>query len=593
MKKKKMPQPLTITEIKELLKKNQSRGRLARAASHESRLRLHGTLNLDITDARSTGVALNDFLSWWEGVLSKPEKFQLFTQLFRFPIPTVAFLSKVFAALEKVYDGRNPVQQYDFILPEVEGDWQAYREEKKLSKFFRRTVFDTVVEGRINSLVVVDLPSEQSGDLPEPYPYLLNTEHIYDYSWNGESFDWVAWKVGEDQLAFFDAFFYRIFKIKGDKITDTVFETPHDLGYTPVCHMWADPINNVDTDIKESPISKYLEELDWMLAYLISKRVNELTAQYPIYWGYSANCDYINEDPQKGVFLKCKNGVLVDGVGNYILDHRTRGIEQCPACANRRLLGAGSMVRKPFPDVDENDIGVPVGVVPAESISLEYNQAEVERLKSEIFTGVTGAESESVNNKAVNEKQVGAIVEGKTQALKNLKSNLEQVQKWTEETICRLRYGTKVFKGVTVNLGTEFHLYTADDLLAQYQTQRKEGADAATLDRLWEDYLSARYRNDPIVMERQRILMHLDPFRHKTPKEVKDLGFVSPELLFLKFNLSSLVMRFEREQTNIIDFGSSIQFDSKIEKIKQTLISYGKEITDTATSIGATSGNEQ
>jgi hypothetical protein len=237
------------------------------------------------------------------------------------------------------------------------------------------------------------------------------------------------------------------------------------------------------------------------------------------------------------------------------------------------------MVRKPFPsDPNMKDIGDPVGVVPAEAVSLEYNQQEVRRLISEIFTGVTGAENEAINDKAVNEKQVGAIVDSKTQCLKNLKKNFEAVQKWTEETICRLRYG-QVFSGITVNLGTEFHLYTADDLLSQYQAKRIEGADASTLDRLWDDYLSARYRNDPIILERQRILSNLDPFRHKTPQEVKDMGLASPEMLYLKFNFSSLIMRFEREQTSILEFGSAISFSSKIERITKILIDYAKEST--------------
>jgi len=576
-----MPQPLTTLEIRELLKSKKNRDRLARAARHEARLRLHGTLNLAQGDALAAGVAVTEFLNWWEGVLSKPEKFNLFCVLFRFPLPTVAFTEKIFAALEKVFDGRNPVQQYDFNAPEAAQDWQVYREMKKLPGFFRRKVFDTLVEGRVNSLVVVDLPQEQEGDLPEPYPYLLNIEAVHDYEWDGEAFRWIAFPLGEDRMAWFDQTHYRIFKLKGKGSTEIVgveTEIPHDLGYTPVRWMWTDPVSNATTDLKESPLSKHLGELDWLLAYLISKRVNELTAQYPIYWGYAPKCTFVQEDRDRGIYLQCHVGFLRDGSGQYQVDGRTGALHRCPVCSKSKLLGAGSFVGKPMPKQDEKDLGDPVGVVPAENVSLEYNSQEVDRLRKAIFIDVTGAENEAVNDQAVNEKQVGAIVDAKTQALINLKPNFESLQKWTEETMARLRYGQRVFMGATINLGTEFHILRADDLLTQYEDRRKAGANASVLDRLWEDYLAARYRFDPIMQQREKILLHLDPFRHKTADEVKNLGTAPPELIYLKFNFSTLIARFEREHGDLTTFASqALDFNKRIEIVTEILIQYVEE----------------
>lgn len=575
---------LNINQIRERLKSQSEAGEIRRAVDHEARLRLHGTLTLNQAHGQSK-TGLTRFLEWWQGVLNNDDKFGLFTSLLTFPLPTVAFTGQIFAALEKVFDGRNPVQQYDFTTPEIEADWQQYRDQKRLADFIRKNVWDTAKEGGINSLIVVDLPTEQTGTLPEPYAYLLDFDDVIDYEYEDGEFEFIAFETEIDDvdcIAWFDPFSYRIFSVKkgSREIVDTLIDVPHTLGRTPVQFMWDDAICIDEEEIKESPLSKWLGELDWLLGYKVSKRVNEMVAQYPIYWNYAINCDYELSTPENGVLEQCHGGFLRDGSGNYILEpmrNGRRGIAKCPRCAKARLIGPGSMVEKPFPDgQDTPDVGAPVGVVPAESVSLEYNSAEVARIERAIFVGVTGSENEAINNKAVNEKQVGAIVESKTQALKNLKRNLEKAQTWVESTICQLRYGEQ-FQGVTVNFGTEFHLLTADEVRQQYELARKNGESMSALDRLWEDYLAARYRFDPAMRRRELILMHLDPFRHRTAQEVAMLPGIKPELVYLKFNFSSLLMRFEREQTNVMFFGSAVSFDAKIKAIQQTLIEYAKE----------------
>jgi hypothetical protein len=577
-----MPQPLTITEIKELLKQqHQGRASVGKAIEHEGRLRLHSALALSGSDG-GVQTALTGFLRWVEDTLQKPDKFDMFCQLLRFPVPTVSLTSEIFSALEKVYDGRDPVFQYDFLAPEVEQDWQEYRREAKLPEFFRRKVWDTFKE-RLNSLVVVDLPAEQDGDYPTPYAYCLNIESVHDFELDDSGFRWVAFKQGEERMAWFDQTHYRLFSVKGDEIQEVLAEVEHGLGYTPVFFLWDDAATQDTPAVKASPLSEYLGDLDWLLFHQISKRHLDMYASYPVYWGFEIDCEY--EHPQG--HERCRDGWLVDAGGNYVINRGTKKmLTPCPACGNKRIVGAGSFVQVQVPDA-ENGIGDmrnPVGVVPAESTSLEYNVKETQRLERKVYEGVVGYGGEPLNDRAVNEKQVRAAFDSKAAMLKNLKTNLEKLQKNVEETICRLRYGSKVFKGATINYGTSFHLATPEDLLAIYEKSRKEGAPMPVLDALQEDYIVARYRHDPLKLQREMILLHLDPFRHRTADEVKGYP-VNPEELYLKFNFSTLIARFEREQANLIDFGSALPFDTKIERIKQILLDYATT-TQTSTEGG-------
>jgi hypothetical protein len=77
------------------------------------------------------------------------------------------------------------------------------------------------------------------------------------------------------------------------------------------------------------------------------------------------------------------------------------------------------------------------------------------------------------------------------------------------------------------------------------------------------------------------ILGDLEPYRHLTREEVEALyekNLVSIEELLVKLNFSDFIRRFERENMNIISFGETIDYDRKIQTIKERLAEYAREI---------------
>jgi hypothetical protein len=76
------------------------------------------------------------------------------------------------------------------------------------------------------------------------------------------------------------------------------------------------------------------------------------------------------------------------------------------------------------------------------------------------------------------------------------------------------------------------------------------------------------------------ILKHLEPYRHYTRDELlklNDKGLLNPELLAIKINFSTFVDKFERENTNIIEFASQLDFAKKIDTILNTFKGYVTE----------------
>jgi hypothetical protein len=238
-------------------------------------------------------------------------------------------------------------------------------------------------------------------------------------------------------------------------------------------------------------------------------------------------------------------------------------------------------VEIPVPNPDENqpDLRNPVQILNVDRNALDYNVEEQKRLREEIITAVVGQDEIVTNRDAFNEQQVQANFESVTTVLNRVKKGFEAAQQWVDETVCRLRYG-RYFISAKINYGTEFYLYSPDELRKRYKAAKDAGASESELDMMQNQILETEYRNDPTQLRRMLILAELEPFRHLSRVEVSELfdkRLVSETDLRIKLNFPNFVRRFERENTNILDFGSEIPYQRKIEKITAELRRYADE----------------
>ena len=175
--------------------------------------------------------------------------------------------------------------------------------------------------------------------------------------------------------------------------------------------------------------------------------------------------------------------------------------------------------------------------------------------------------------------QVEANFESRSSVLNSLKGNLEAARKFVDDTCCILRYGEN-FLGSSISMGTEFYIYSVNDLYAQYKQAKENGASEAILDSIGDQIIETEYRNDSQEMQRMLILKHLEPYRHYTFDELMKLQekqLLNQDSLKIKINFSTFVDRFERENTNIIEFGSQLEFDKKINIINEKFKDYVRE----------------
>lgn len=567
---------LELNQIKQILQKPTKRQVIQKAVNTQRRLRFHTETNIAVSDINQPTTL---FLDWVKSLLPK-DKFNIFLQLFKFPLPTPAVVEDVYRELERVFYSRNSSSSYQFTDSELAEDWAQYKKSKLNEPEVWKTTAWKRMQVSPNSILIVDLPQIQTSARPEPYFYWLEIDAVIDYQSSSKDenmFDWLIFKQPENRIAVFDDTSIRVYQLnEKNEIQSLVSEASHDLGYCPARFFWSTQLNEKNKDLKKNPISKELSNLDWYLFFSISKQHLDLYAPYPIYSAYEADCNF--ENNETGDY--CDGGFLRNAKGEYkILNDGT--VEKCPCCSEKRIAGPGSFLEVPIPNQSEGvaDMRNPVQITTIDKDSLEYNVNECIRLKNEIIVSVVGSGGTVSEKEAINETQVTANFESKTSVLNALKTNFELAQKFIEDTVCKLRYGS-AFISSSINWGTEFYVFTVTELYSKYKQAKDNGASNSELDAISQQILEVEYRNNPLVLQRMLILKQLEPYPHKTLDEVLKLyekKLINEKLVKLKINFSTLVEKFERENINIIEFASNKTLREKIDIINNKLLEYASE----------------
>lgn len=573
---------LELNQIKQILQKPTKRQTIQKAVNMQRRLRFHTETNVAVSDINQPTTI---FLEWVKSLLPK-DKFNIFLQLFKFPLPTPAVVEDVYRELERVFYSRNSSSSYQFTDSELAEDWSQYKKNNLNEPEVWKTTGWKRMQVSPNSILVVDLPQVQTSLRPEPYFYWLEIDAVIDYQTfrlDENQFEWLIFKQPEHRIAVFDDTSIRVYQLnEKNEIQSLISEAKHDLGYCPARFFWSTQLNEKNKDLKKNPITKELSNLDWYLFFSISKQHLDLYAPYPIYSAYEADCNF--ENNETGDY--CDGGFLRNAKGEYkILNDGT--VEKCPCCSEKRIAGPGSFLEVPIPNQSEGvaDMRNPVQITTIDKDSLDYNVNECARLKNEIVISVVGSGGTVSEKEAINETQVTANFESKTSVLNALKTNFELAQKFVEDTVCKLRYGG-AFISSSVNWGTEFYVFTVTELYSKYKQAKENGASNSELDAISQQILEVEYRNNPLVLQRMLILKQLEPYPHKTLDEVLKLyekELLNENLVKLKINFSTLVEKFERENINIIEFASNKPMREKIDIINKKLLEYVTEIGTSAT----------
>ena len=116
---------LELKQIKQILQQPSKKQTIQKAVRLQKRLRFHTETSIALSDINAPATA---FLDWVKGLLPK-DKYNVFLQLFKYPLPTSAVAEDVYRELERVFYSRNSSSIYQFSSSELLEDWLDYRNE--------------------------------------------------------------------------------------------------------------------------------------------------------------------------------------------------------------------------------------------------------------------------------------------------------------------------------------------------------------------------------------------------------------------------------------------------------------------------------
>jgi hypothetical protein len=590
---------LSRDQALERIKQPKAQKEITRAKSKRQRHQLHTEPAVE-TGEYNLRDADNKFLSWVKTLLRSEENFSRFKDLYRLPVATNNLVESIYSEYEKIFNGENAFERFEFSTPELEQDFTDYRKKLGDYNFWETQGFETF-KNSIDNILIVDLPrltadtaaGSPRSSRPEPYYYILDIDGLVDIDntrvratdqVTGTEFyyfkcEYIIFR-SDGKLYVFDDTFYRAYQEPEGKDPVLEAEIAHGLGYAPARSFWTTPLNSSCSFQKRGVITTALSDLDWLLFYTIAERYLQMYAPFPIYAIYKANCNYTAAGGKK----KCVNGFLESEGARNLEGFK----EPCPRCAAAMPVGPGNVLKLKAP-VDKDDVDLlanPVKVIPAEVTSLEFVDTMLEKFRARIFTACVGRSQDPQNNQAKNEKQVESSFMSSESMLLKVKRNFEIAQFFALDTIARLRYGSD-YKSGTINYGDEFFVKSEDRAIEEYKTAADSGLPEFDLAQRREDINIARYRNDPKQLERSKILRHLLPFPDLSIDKLQSFKKDFPELvsvsdMAIKINFTSFVDRFEREQANLVLFASAQTFDKKIALIREELNAYAKEYIDKA-----------
>lgn len=576
---------MSVTDIMKSVHRDvRKQTELSLMREHQDWVKMH----CDTSIEPSLSQPMAKFKNMVRGLLPE-DKYNMFLSLLRFPLATNEVTAVIFDRLSRIFEGRNPVFNYQFTKTEYADDWEWYRHERLHEPSVWRDKGWNYFRTEPNSIIVVDMPIQREvGDkYPQPYFYWVTCNDIIDYDCDSNGvFKWVLYKNDETKRVYYiDDKSYRSYRYGANKWNDPVddgkVENFHPLGFCPVKWFIDEPVSLSHPDVKKSPVSSVLSELDWFLFFSTSKKHLDTFGAYPIYSGYEQDCSYETEVKvgDEITFHHCSHGYLVDEDGKPVIGSDGKQVA-CPVCGGHRIAGPGTYVDVPAPQEGVPDMRNPIQMLSVDKKSLDYNKEEEIRLRQQLISLCVGVDNNMLTDFSASDAQISANYESQGTILIRVKRVFEKAQQFVDETCCLLRYGN-LLESITINYGTEFYTLTTEQLRKRYKEAKEAGASESDLAGLRKQIIETEYRNNPTEGQRMLILQDVEPLSGMSTNDAItrwEKGLLDDDEMKVKANFGSLIRRFERENGNIIFFAETKPYYEKINTIKNTLLDYVEEI---------------
>ena len=510
------------------------------------------------------------------------EKYNRVLNFFSYPLAIVSISDDILSDLNRVFNGRNA--NFGIQYPNKRAEEQTAQMLINLdTRNYIEKVGRRAFKCKPQTIVVVD---KDANGIPYYVTVELDKLMSYELTPCKQFFKYIIFhhSDGYDELgkykkiAFYDDEFYRVVEVR-DGAYSLVLETPHNLGYCPARWFIDTPLNTKDDCKRFAPLSAVLGSMsEWQQFHAYSYYA-EHYGVFPVVEYAAAVC----EDEY------CVNGMVSVPMENGEMSTPTA----CRTCTANKFSGAGTAIKiNPKIDNDENDVSGYFRFISPPTSNLEFEQSKQDQRENFIKVNTTGF-NDMMNKEAINADQVRSLMEDRKKPLLKLAGICNRLHKWMVSTAIKLAIDVDVM--VHANYGTEWFLLTEAQLQELFVGAKTAGMPESEIDQIYKLLIETKYKGDPQTVRKLMIENNLNPAPYSTLEECYkklEMGVMQLEDLYIKANFTKFVSRFERENGSLVDFGTDITFEQKIDIIYNTFKTYVKDETE-QTDTGESSTQEQ
>jgi len=488
-------------------------------------------------------------------------------QYFSYPLAIVSISDDIIEDLNRVFNGRNA--NFSIQYPNKRAEAQATELLYKVNtRKYVEAVGRRAFKCKPQTIVVVDKDA-----MGIPYYVTVELDKLIGYQLSEckSKFKYIIFhhsdgtdEMGEyKRVAFYDDEYYRVVEIR-DKKYSLILESPHNLGYCPARWFVDDALNTKDDVKRYAPLAKVLGSMsEWQQFHAYSYYA-EHYGVFPVVEYAAAVC----EDEY------CVNGMVSEPMENGEMSTPT----SCRTCSANKFSGAGTAIKiNPKIDNDENDVSGYFRFISPPTGNLEFEQTKQDGRENFIKVNTTGF-NDMMNKEAVNADQVRSLMEDRKKPLLKLAGICNRLHKWLVETCVKLAIDADV--KVHANYGTEWFLLTEAQLQQLFVGAKSAGMPESEIDQIYKLLIETKYKGDPQTVHKLMIENNLNPAPYSTVEECykkSEQGVMSSDDLYIKANFTKFVSKFERENGSIVEFGTDITFQQKIDIIYNTFKNYVKD----------------
>ena len=498
------------------------------------------------------------------------EKYNRVLNYFSYPLPIVSIANDISEDLNRVFNGRNAnfSVQYPNKRAEAQSrDLLMHLNTREWIEKHGRKVFKCQPQ----TIVVVD--KDTTG---VPYYLSIGIDKLIGYDCDEyDEFKYIIFEHSEGvddlgkfkKIAFYDDEFYRVIEQRSGQMS-LITENAHGLKYCPARWFVDESLNSRDKAKRYAPLSPVLGTM----------------SEWTQFYAYSFYAEHYGVFPVvEFAAAVCEEEFCTNGMVSYPLESGGMSTPtNCPSCTKNKFNGAGTAIKiNPRIDNEENDSSGYFRFISPPTANLEFEQTKQDHRENFIKVNTTGF-NDVISKDAVNADQVRSLMEDRKKPLLKLAGFCNRLHKWMVQTAIKLAINTSV--KVHANYGTEWFLLTEAQLQQLFKGAKDAGLPESEIDQLYNLLIETKYKGQPQTVQKLMIENNLNPQPYQNIKECFDLvanGVMTQLDLYIKANLIKFIKRFERENGSIVEFGSDISFEQKIDIIYNTFKNYVRNENET------------